>query len=320
MLIIGINKEALELRHALRKRELGYEVIAFIGPDEAAKDKLDGLSVYPGIANTVEIAKSLDAGGVVFATSALDMGAVNGMIRSLLDSGLHVELTSGLRDVAPERMTVRPLGRHPAVYLEPPRRHGWRGVFKHLFDFAAAGFVFLVTLPVVAVCALIVKLTSDGPAFFAQERVGRDAKPFKVYKLRTMVADAEDAAGRPSRAATRPTARCSRWSTIRGSRRVGRFLRKYSLDELPQLWNVFRGDMSLVGPRPGASSRGGQWGDEVFDRLRVRPGITGMWQVSGRSDSSFEEYLRLDLYYVDNWSILVDVAILLRTVPAVMSA
>jgi exopolysaccharide biosynthesis polyprenyl glycosylphosphotransferase len=319
VLIIGTNKEAIELRHALRKRELGYEVIGFIGPAETARETLDGLSVYPGIANTVEIAKSIDAGGVVFATSALDMGAVNGMIRSLLDSGLHVELTSGLRDVAPERVTVRPLGRHPAVYLEPPRRHGWRGTFKHLFDFVAAGLVFLVTLPVVAVCAVIVKLTSDGPAFFAQERVGRDAETFKVYKLRTMVSDAEAQLVdlRDRNEADGPLFKMAEDPRVT---RFGRVLRKYSIDELPQMWNVLKGDMSLVGPRPALPREVAKWGDEAFDRLRVRPGITGMWQVSGRSDSSFEEYLRLDLYYVDNWSILVDVAILLRTLPAVMSA
>jgi exopolysaccharide biosynthesis polyprenyl glycosylphosphotransferase len=319
VLIIGTNKEAIELRRTLRDRELGYEVIAFIGPEETTKETLEGLNVYPGIANTVEIAKSLEAGGVVFATSALDMGAVNGMMRSLLDSGLHVEMTSGLRDVAPERVTIRPLGRHPAVYLEPPKRHGWRGAAKHLFDLVAAGTILLITLPFIAVCAVIVKLTSKGPAFFAQERVGRDAKSFNVYKLRTMVADAEEQLIdlREKNEADGPLFKMSDDPRVTP---FGRFLRKYSLDELPQMWNVIKGDMSLVGPRPALPREVAKWGDEVFDRLRVRPGITGMWQVSGRSDSSFEEYLRLDLYYVDNWSILVDVAILLRTVPAVMGA
>jgi exopolysaccharide biosynthesis polyprenyl glycosylphosphotransferase len=319
VLIIGTNKEALELRQTLRERKLGYDVIAFISPDATTKDTLDGLAVYPGMANTVEIAKSLDARGVVFATSALDMGAENGMMRSLLDTGLHVEMTSGLRDVAPERVTVRPLGRHPVVYLEPPRRHGWRGVAKQLFDVVAAGMILLISLPVVAVCAVIVKLTSKGPAFFAQERVGRDAKSFNVYKLRTMVADAEKQLVdlREHNEADGPLFKISNDPRVTP---FGRFLRKFSLDELPQMWNVVKGDMSLVGPRPALPREVAEWGDEVFDRLRVRPGITGMWQVSGRSDSSFEEYLRLDLYYVDNWSILVDVAILLRTLPAVMSA
>ncbi len=161
-------------------------------------------------------------------------------------------------------------------------------------------------------CAVIVKLTSSGPAFFAQERVGRDAETFKVYKLRTMVADAEAQLIdlRQQNEADGPLFKMSNDPRVTP---FGRFLRKFSLDELPQLWNVVRGDMSLVGPRPALPREVAEWGDEVFDRLRVRPGITGMWQVSGRSDSTFEEYLRLDLYYVDNWSILVDVAILLRT-------
>jgi exopolysaccharide biosynthesis polyprenyl glycosylphosphotransferase len=319
VLIVGTNREAMELRHTLRDHELGYEVVAFIGPEETTRDALDGLPVYPGLANTVEIAKSLDVSGVVLATTSLDVESSNRMLRSILDAGLHVEMTSGLRDVAPERVTIRPLGRHPAVYLEPPRRHGWRGMAKHGFDVLAAAFALIIFSPVLLICAVVVKLTSKGPAFFAQERVGRDAKTFKVYKLRTMVDDAEEQLVdlRDRNEVDGPLFKLADDPRVTP---FGRFLRKYSIDELPQLWNVLKGDMSLVGPRPALPREVAEWDDEVFDRLRVRPGITGMWQVSGRSDSSFEEYLRLDLYYVDNWSILVDVAILLRTVPAVMSA
>jgi exopolysaccharide biosynthesis polyprenyl glycosylphosphotransferase len=318
VVIVGTNEEAKELRRTLCDPELGYEVVAFVGPEETSKETLDGLSVYPGLANTVEVAKSLDVGGVIFATTALDIASANTMLRSLLDSGLHVEMTSGLRNVAPERVTIRPLGRHPAVYLEPPKRHGWRGVAKHVFDVVASSALLLFFSPLILLSALVVKLTSRGPAFFTQDRVGRDAKTFRVYKLRTMVYDAEDQLIdlRDKNEADGPLFKISNDPRVT---RVGRVLRKFSIDELPQFWNVLKGDMSLVGPRPALPREVAEWGDEVFDRLRVRPGITGMWQVSGRSNSSFEDYMRLDLYYVDNWSILVDVAILLRTVPAVMS-
>ena len=164
-------------------------------------------------------------------------------------------------------------------------------------------------------CAVIVKLTSRARLLRPGACRAR-RETFKVYKLRTMVADAEEQlvdlrAERGRRSAVQDARR----SACHPRRRV---LRKLSIDELPQLWNVVKGDMSLVGPRPALPREVAEWGDELFDRLRVQPGITGMWQVSGRSDSSFEDYLRLDLYYVDNWSILVDVAILLRTLPAVM--
>ena len=152
---------------------------------------------------------------------------------------------------------------------------------------------------------------------FKQERIGRNGRRFKVLKLRTMVVDAEArlAAIAHLNEADGPLFKVKDDPRIT---RVGRFLRKTSLDELPQLVNVMRNEMSMVGPRPALPREVLEWDEELRNRLRVRPGITGMWQVNGRSDTSFEDYQRLDLYYVDNWSLVTDLLIVLKTVPAVL--
>src|SRR5262249_18731131 len=156
-----------------------------------------------------------------------------------------------------------------------------------------------------------------GPAVFRQVRVGRHGRPFTMLKLRTMVVNAEDErpglAGRSDVDGPLFKLRDDHRVT-----RVGRFLRRWSLDELAQLWNVLRGDMSIVGPRPALPDELAHWRPELYQRLRVRPGLTGMWQISGRSDATFEDYVRLDLYYIDNWSLVTDLSIILRTLPQVL--
>ncbi|UDY35426.1 sugar transferase [Dermatobacter hominis] len=319
VVIIGTNAEALDLALALENPALGYRLVGYVSTDPTATGSIDGLPVLAGTADTVAFAHSLDAQGVILATTSLEVGLSNRLLRGLLDGGLHVEMTSGLRDVTPERMTVRPLGRHPVVYLEPARRFGWRAVAKRIFDTALSTVALVLTAPLLLVAAIAIKVTSPGPVLFRQVRVGRDGEPFFVLKLRTMVVDAEERLAEllEQNESDGPLFKMRHDPRIT---RVGRVLRKLSIDELPQLWNVVRGDMSLIGPRPALPREVAEWGQELHERLRVRPGITGMWQVSGRSDSGFEEYQRLDLFYVDNWSILIDLGILIRTVPAVLTA
>jgi exopolysaccharide biosynthesis polyprenyl glycosylphosphotransferase len=253
----------------------------------------------------------------VIAATAMDLGTSNRLIRELTDNGIHVELSSTLRDIAADRLTVRPLGRFPVVYVEPVQRHGWRAAAKRTFDIAFSCVAGLIVVPVVGICAIAIKLTSRGPVFFRQERVGRAGKRFAVLKLRTMVVGAEAMMGqlRDLNEADGPLFKMRRDPRVT---KVGRFLRRTSLDELPQFWNVLRGEMSLVGPRPAIPAEIEGWGPELHQRLRVKPGITGMWQVSGRSSASFEDYARLDLYYVDNWSLVSDLTLLMKTVPSVL--
>jgi lipopolysaccharide/colanic/teichoic acid biosynthesis glycosyltransferase len=177
--------------------------------------------------------------------------------------------------------------------------------------------MLLVTLPMWVVISLAIKLTSRGPIFFRQVRAGRDGEPFVIYKFRTMVTGAHEMLAD----LTEQNESDGPLFKIRDDPRVtkvGSILRSYSLDEIPQVLNVLKGDMSIVGPRPALFSEMTSWSSEQHNRLRVKPGITGMWQVSGRSDLSFADYVRLDLYYVDNWSLASDLAILAKTIPTVM--
>ncbi len=318
VVIVGRNAEGHLVREMLDADPIhGYEVVGFV-EDLIDGGRGDGESeAITDVQRTLDAVRVTDAVGVIIAATAMDVGTSNRLIRMLTENGIHVELSSTLCDIAAERLTIRPLGRFPMVYIEPIRRNGWRMVAKRLFDVAAASLVFFVTLPILAAAMLFIKLDSPGPVFFKQQRVGRDGKLFWVYKLRTMVVDAEALLEnvRHLNEAEGPLFKIKDDPRITG---IGRFLRKTSIDELPQLINVLKGEMSLVGPRPALPSEAEQWQPSLFNRLRVQPGITGMWQVNGRSDSDEGDYGQLDLYYVDNWTLYTDLSILVRTIPAVL--
>lgn len=317
--VVGGNLEGLALCAMLdEKRFLGYGVIGFIDDDSpAGRELLPHQPVLGAVADTREIVASYGATDVLITGSALDPALCNDLVRDLTDAGVHVEISSMLRDVAPERLRIRPLGRYTVLEVERDQLIGWRALAKRAFDVAISLALLLVTLPVLPIVALLIKIDSRGPVFFRHTRVGKDGEPFPVFKFRTMVRDAEDllpslmerneAEGTLFKLRDDP--RCTR---------VGRWLRRLSLDELPQLGNVLLGHMSMVGPRPAPPNEVARWSDDMHRRLRVRPGITGMWQVSGRSEASFEEYVRFDLYYVNNWSLLTDLAIIAKTVPSVL--
>ena len=316
VLIIGNNAEGRLVRDMLASDPvLGYEVVGFaeslLPPSDAP---LSERLAEPS--DVLELLDQTGAVGVIIAATAVDIGTSNQLIRALTENGVHVELSSTLCDIATDRLTIRPLGRFPMVYIEPVRRHGWRALAKRSFDLVVSLILIILGSVVIGPAMLAIKLTTPGPVFFKQIRVGRDGNEFEVYKLRTMVVDAEDQLDdvRHLNEAQGPLFKIKADPRIT---RVGRFLRKTSIDELPQLINVVRGEMSLVGPRPALPSEVAVWDNALHNRLRVRPGITGMWQVSGRSDAG-GDYGQLDLYYVDNWTLFADVMILLRTVPAVV--
>jgi len=315
--IMGTNAEALSLAKTLSDPALGCDVVVFLATTPDAPAELAGRPVLHSPSPAAD-AKAFGATGVAIAATALPGPASSNMLRSFLDRGLRIEMTSGLTDVAVDRISVHALGRHPMISLEPGHRGGWRAAAKRAFDVVVASVTLVLVSPVLAVAAIAVKLDSRGPVIFSQERVGRRAVPFKVHKIRSMVADAEEQLI-DLRAANESDGPLFKMESDPRVTRVGRILRSTSIDELPQLWNVVRGDMSLVGPRPALPNEVEAWNDELRNRLRVRPGITGMWQVSGRSSTTFAEYQRLDLFYIDNWSILIDLAILAKTVPAVLA-
>jgi exopolysaccharide biosynthesis polyprenyl glycosylphosphotransferase len=318
VIIAGANPEGRDIAAMLQAEPwLGYEVVGFVDDHAPPKQPVPGVPLLGGVAELPGILHEYPNASVIVAASAVESAVTNRLARDLLDQGVHVELSSTLRDISSQRLTVRPLGRFPIVYVEPVTRGGWRAWAKRTFDLVGAGTLLLLTLPIQVLVAIAVKLDTPGPVLFRQVRVGRDSEPFSVLKIRTMVVDAEArlAELRELNEADGPLFKMTNDPRIT---RVGRFLRATSLDELPQLWNVMRGDMSLVGPRPALPHETEEWDALLTQRLRVKPGITGMWQVSGRSDTSFEDYTRLDLYYVDNWSLATDLAILAKTIPVVL--
>lgn len=238
-------------------------------------------------------------------------------------SGATARAIAGLGGAEPMR-AIRNSGAHAAGRVAPAPRSRSE-IANRVANIVLASAALILLTPVFVLIAIIVKVTSPGPILYTQTRVGIDRRSrralalydrrardigglvFTIYKFRSMYIDAERMSGEV-------------WATKNDPRvtPVGRFLRKSRIDELPQLWNVLVGEMSIVGPRPALPSEALEWTDDLRSRLRVKPGITGMWQVNGRSTASFDDYVRHDLYYVDNWSLLTDLAILAKTVPVVL--
>jgi exopolysaccharide biosynthesis polyprenyl glycosylphosphotransferase len=320
VLIIGTNHEALELCEELDANPaIGYRVLGFVSDDSL--ERLD-VSMRPrvlgGISEVPALVEATGAVGVIIASTAVTTPVSNRLARVLTDTGVHVELTSTLRDIVVQRLTVAGIGQYPTIYVEAVQRGGWRARAKRCFDFTLASLGLIALAPALLVVAVVVRTTSAGPVFFRQVRVGKDGATFELVKFRTMVSGAEGQLDRlmEQNEASGPLFKMTDDPRVT---RVGKWLRTTSIDELPQLWNVVRGEMSLVGPRPALPRETAAWAPELHERLLVTPGITGMWQVNGRSNASFDEYVRLDLFYVHNWSLLRDLAIILRTIPAVVT-
>ncbi|MHB1139171.1 MAG: sugar transferase [Microthrixaceae bacterium] len=326
VVLVGNNAEAEELDRMLsRSAELGYEVVGRVtdNPDAFLAAELHDASSSPGPVylggtdQVLDAVRAAKATGVIVATTDIDLDTTNRLIRNLTREGVYVELSSSMRDIATRRVTIRPLGRYPVMAIEPIARNGWRTVFKRVFDVIASTVALIVLSPVWIAAAVAIRVTSGPGVLFHQTRVGRNGQTFTVYKLRTMVTNAEDMLPdlMEHNEAAGPMFKMSADPRVT---KVGGFLRRTSIDELPQLLNVLKGDMSLVGPRPAMPHEAIQWNDDLRERLRVQPGITGNWQVNGRFTASLEDYQRLDLYYVDNWSVVTDLVILLKTIPAVL--
>jgi exopolysaccharide biosynthesis polyprenyl glycosylphosphotransferase len=316
IVIIGTDAHAMRLLHTFQRRpDLGYEVLGFIGRDDIGQR--GGVGVLGTIDEIEAILASCGASGAVVSPSSVPDEDANALARRLTDLGYHVTLSSNLRDIDTTRLRPQQFDGYAMFYIEPAIRHGWRSYAKRAFDLTAASVVLLFTLPVLLSAMLAIYLEDRGPVLFRQVRIGRDGRQITLLKLRTMVIDAE---ARKADLLDRNEMDGPLFKIADDPRitRVGRVLRKLSIDELPQLLNVVQGSMSMVGPRPALPDEVEQWDDAVHERLRVLPGITGMWQVSGRSSTNFEEYKRLDLYYVDNWSLKQDVRICAKTVSVVL--
>jgi exopolysaccharide biosynthesis polyprenyl glycosylphosphotransferase len=226
-------------------------------------------------------------------------------------------MVPGMTDITGTRLRMRPIDNLPLFHIAPPRHDGPSAVAKRLFDLVFGSLALVAALPVMTVAALAIKLSDRGPVIFRQVRVGQAGNRFHIYKFRTMTVDAE-AKTDAERAAAGHTGVFYKSASDSRVTRVGRLLRSTSIDELPQLFNVLGGSMSVVGPRPLVPGEGQSVEHFVERRGMVKPGITGLWQISGRSDVSEEERIRLDHSYVDNWSYIQDLVIVWRTIRAVL--
>jgi exopolysaccharide biosynthesis polyprenyl glycosylphosphotransferase len=316
--VVGTDSHALELTRSIMARpESGYRVVGLVGDEDPHRDD-EGVAVLGTRSDIFEILHAQRAVGVIISLGAMPSDQLNLLVRRLTDASYHVAISSSLLDIDVTRLRLQQVDGRSIIYVERVIRDGWRAYAKRAFDVIGASALLLLTSPVLLLSALAIKLTSPGPVVFSQDRVGRYGAIFPIYKLRTMVIDAEARRSEleADNEADGPLFKIERDPRITS---VGRLLRRTCIDELPQLFNVLRGSMSLVGPRPALPEEVASWDEFTTERLRVMPGLTGMWQVSRRNGISFEEYKRLDLYYVDNWSLISDIKICVLTVGVVLT-
>jgi exopolysaccharide biosynthesis polyprenyl glycosylphosphotransferase len=232
---------------------------------------------------------------------------------------MNVELvvSPGVMDVARSRLVMRPIAGLPLLYIDKPQYQGAKRLQKRVFDFCFALAALTASLPILLIAALAIKATSKGPVFYASERIGIDGQPFSMLKFRTMVENAEEELANLL-SANESDGLLFKIQNDPRITPVGQVLRRFSIDELPQFINVLRREMSVVGPRPPLRREVELYDDDVQRRLLVKPGVTGLWQVSGRSDLPWDKAVRLDLSYVDNWSMVGDILIIAKTLRAVL--
>jgi exopolysaccharide biosynthesis polyprenyl glycosylphosphotransferase len=235
---------------------------------------------------------------------------------NLETSPIDLLIAPGLLEAAGPRVHTRPVAGMPLLEIESPKFEGSRYAIKQTFDIVVAAIITVLVLPILLATAIAVKATDKGPAFFFQERHGKNGKPFKMIKFRSMRVGAEKLHEELKKQKQKELTNSNMFKDPNDPRitKIGKFIRRYSIDELPQLFNVLKGDMSLVGPRPPLPSEVAEYESHVHRRLLVKPGITGIWQVSGRASLSWEETVRLDLDYVENWAFTRDLVILGKTV------
>ena len=326
VLLVG-DAEAISSFAEVLRRDLhaGLRVVGACVPSEAIADMrtIDtlGEAEVPLLGDVDSIVSAVRLSGAdtvaVVSSGAVGPEKLRWVSWQLEGSSTDLVVSPGLTEVAGPRLHIVPVAGLPLLHVEEPKFTGFRRVLKGAFDRSMAGVALLLLAPVFLALALAVRLTSTGPALFRQVRVGRAGSTFVMLKFRSMYADAEERLASLREQSDHGDGVLFKMKEDPRITRVGKFLRKYSLDELPQLINVLLGTMSLVGPRPPLPLEVARYEDHVHRRLLVKPGLTGLWQVSGRSDLSWDESVQLDLRYVENWSLGEDLFILWKTARAV---
>jgi exopolysaccharide biosynthesis polyprenyl glycosylphosphotransferase len=318
-LIVGTNPEAARLAGLLTGSKLGYRPLGFVATS-AEPAPGGSLPVLGPIGELRDLIRQTGATCVFVAATAVQAADIKHVLKARRLDGIEIRVTANVpATLATTRVSPHSVGGLMALSINAVRLTRAQALTKRTFDLTVSSIGLLLSSPLLLVVAIAIKLDDGGPVLFRQARVGRHRQPFTLRKFRTMVPEAEQ---RLAELASRNEADGPLFKLRDDPRvtRVGRVLRRYSLDELPQLFNVLKGEMSLVGPRPPLPAEVAMYEDWQLDRLEVRPGITGLWQVSGRSELSFDEYVRLDLFYVENWSMLYDLFVLAKTIPILLMA
>ena len=326
VLVVGSHKAAIAMAETFeRDPGAGYRVVGVCEPGWANVGKvldIDGHRV-PVLGDGHDILRAIERSGAdtvaISNTEFLGADGMRSLAWDLEATETSLVVSSGVLDVAGPRLHIRPVAGLPLLHVDKPQYRGASRLSKLAFDVVGSACALLVLSPLMLLIAVAIKLTSRGPVFYRAERIGLNGTPFTMLKFRSMVVGAD----RHRTALVHANEGAGPLFKMREDPRVtplGRWLRRFSLDELPQLINVLTGQMSIVGPRPPLRSEVMTYSGDVHRRLLVKPGITGLWQVSGRSDLSWKESVRLDLYYVDNWSFTQDLWISWRTLRAVLGS
>ncbi len=321
-IVVGRGLAVPEMVAEIQKEPMstGMIVVGACASDLPDPSFLGKVPLYGGPETALLAVRDTGAEAVVVASdSAFSGKTLRRLGWALHEIGVDLFVHPGINEVASPRVTLRPAAGMSLLHVEGPTIGGFDAVAKRTIDLVFSLVIALVTAPVSLLIALWIKLADRGPVFFVQQRVGEAGRTFPMVKFRTMVVDAEAKLAELT-AHAQVNERLFKHKADPRITKPGRILRRLSLDELPQLINVLRGEMSLVGPRPPLPREVDAYEPDALRRLKVRPGLTGMWQISGRSDLNWEDSLRLDLWYVDNWSPVLDVMILMRTVRAVVKA
>lgn len=327
VLVVGNAPAVRDFTKALA-REPGteYRVVGacIAGPEQRKYIDVPGVGTIRTFGDETNIAAAVAATDcqavAVTATERLDGRGIRDLSWELEKHNIDLLVSPGVVDVAVPRLQMRPVAGLPLIHVEKPQYHGAKRFEKRFFDVVFSSAVLLCASPILIAVAIAIKLTSRGPVFYRSERIGIDGKPFEMIKFRTMVVDADKMV---DKLASQNESEGGVLFKIKEDPRVtsvGRILRKFSIDELPQFINVLKRDMSVVGPRPPLAREVKTYDDYAKKRLLVKPGITGLWQVSGRSDLSWEDSVRLDMFYVENWTMISDMVIAVKTVRAVFSS
>ncbi len=326
------------LFHLLLKKGIGKEKIIIIGPDETANRLKNALMDFDRfrfdikkIINEKEFSlkklKTLchkhNIDNVFVIQEKLNKDKILNIVAYCKNSNKHIFLLSNMFDIAISKVDVSTFEGIPVIDLSLPGGFHFHLLMKRLFDIFGSLILIILLSPLFVLIAVMIKFDSKGPVIFAQERIGKDGKKFKMYKFRTMFIDADDSIHKDYvkkliKEGVKDKSGVYKLEDDPRITKVGKFLRKYSLDELPQLENVLMGSMSLVGPRPPLEYEVENYSEWHKRRLSVRPGMTGLWQVSGRNSIGFEDMVLLDIYYAENWTIWMDIQILIRTIPVVL--